>query len=47
MIKSRRMRCAEHIGRMGRRGMRIGFWWEGYKETDISEDLDACGRIIL
>jgi hypothetical protein len=26
MIKSRRMRWAGHIARMGRRGMHIGYW---------------------
>jgi hypothetical protein len=34
MIKSRRMRWAEHAARMGRRGMHIGFWWEIQKERD-------------
>jgi hypothetical protein len=28
MIKSRRMRWAGHIARMGGRGMYIGYWWE-------------------
>jgi hypothetical protein len=28
MIKSRRMRWAGHVARMGRRRMRTGFWWE-------------------
>jgi hypothetical protein len=28
MIKQRRMRWAEHVARMGRRGMNIGYWWE-------------------
>jgi hypothetical protein len=32
--KSRRMRWAGHAARMGRRGMYIGFWWEGRKERD-------------
>jgi hypothetical protein len=32
MIKSRRMRWAGHVARMGRRGMHIGYWWER-KET--------------
>jgi hypothetical protein len=27
MIKSRRMRWAGHVARMGRRGMHIGHWW--------------------
>jgi hypothetical protein len=26
VIKSRRMRWAGHVARMGRRGMRIGYW---------------------
>jgi hypothetical protein len=28
MIKSRRMRWAGHVARMGRRGIYIGYWWE-------------------
>jgi hypothetical protein len=34
MIKSRRMRCAGYVTRMGRRGMYIGYWWESQKERD-------------
>jgi hypothetical protein len=47
MIKSRRMRWARHVARMGRRGMHIGFWWERQKESDHKEDLDISGRIVL
>jgi hypothetical protein len=32
IIKSRRMRWAGHEARMGRRGTRIGYWWESQKE---------------
>jgi hypothetical protein len=32
MIKSRRMRWAGHVARMGRRGMHMGNWWESQKE---------------
>jgi hypothetical protein len=32
MIKSRRMRWAWHVARMGGRGMHIGYWWERQKE---------------
>jgi hypothetical protein len=46
IIKSRRMRQAGHVARMGRRGMHIGFWWEGREERDHYEDLDVGGRII-
>jgi hypothetical protein len=45
MIKSRRMRWAEHIARMGERGMHIRFWWEIQKERAHSEDLDVGGMI--
>jgi hypothetical protein len=34
IIKSRRMRWAGHVARMGRRGTRIGYWWESQKERD-------------
>jgi hypothetical protein len=34
IIKSRRMRLADHVARMGRRGMRIYYWWESQKERD-------------
>jgi hypothetical protein len=34
MTKSRRMRRAGHVARMGRRGMYIGYWWESQKEGD-------------
>jgi hypothetical protein len=35
MIKSRRMRWAGHVARMGRIGMHIGFWWESQKERPL------------
>jgi hypothetical protein len=34
MIKSRRMRWAGHVARMGRRGMRIDYLWEIQSERD-------------
>jgi hypothetical protein len=34
VIKPRRVRWAEHIARMGRIGMYIGFWWESQTESD-------------
>jgi hypothetical protein len=32
IIKSRRMRLAGYVARMGRRRMHVGFWWESRKE---------------
>jgi hypothetical protein len=34
MIKSRSMRWAGHVALMGRRGTRIGCWWESQNERD-------------
>jgi hypothetical protein len=33
MTKSRRMRWAGNVARMGRRGMYIGYWWEKQKKN--------------
>jgi hypothetical protein len=35
MIKSRRVRWAGNVARMGRRGMHIGYWWESQKERPL------------
>jgi hypothetical protein len=32
---------------MGRRIMRIGYWWEGKRDRDHWEDQDEGGLIIL
>jgi hypothetical protein len=34
MINSRGMKWTVHIRRMRRRGMHIGYWWEGQMERD-------------
>jgi hypothetical protein len=34
IIKSRRMRWAGHVARMGRRGTRIDYWWGSQRERD-------------
>jgi hypothetical protein len=34
VIKSRRMRWAEHVARMGRSGIHRGFWRESEKKVD-------------
>ena len=48
VIKSRRMRWAVHIARMGeRRGVYTGFWWRNLKEREHLGDPDVDRRIIL
>jgi hypothetical protein len=34
IIKSRRLRWAGHVARMGRRRKRIGYWWESKRERN-------------
>jgi hypothetical protein len=41
------MRWAVHVAHMGRRGMRIWFWWENQKERGHWEGLCIGGRINL
>jgi hypothetical protein len=47
VIKSRRMRWARHVARMGRGEMFTGFWSGGPKVRDHWEDLGVGGRITL
>jgi hypothetical protein len=47
VIKSRRMRWAEYIARMGRGKMHTGFWWGNLRNRDHFEDTGIDGRIIL
>jgi hypothetical protein len=45
-IKSRRMRWAGHVARMGEeRKLYRAFWWESPKERDHSEDQGVGGRM--
>ena len=47
VIKSRRMRWAGHVARMGRRGGRIRSWLGNRRERDRWGDLGVDGWIIL
>ena len=46
-IKSRRMKWAGHVARMGRGEAYTGFWWGYLGDRDHLEDPDVDGRIIL
>jgi hypothetical protein len=43
VIKSRRMRCAEHVVRMGRGEVHTGIWWGNLRERDHLGDPDVDG----
>jgi hypothetical protein len=47
VIKSRRMRWAGHVARMGKGEVLTGFWLGGPKARDHWEDLGVGGRITL
>jgi hypothetical protein len=47
MIKSRRMRWAGHVARMGEKRKHIVYWWENQTERDHWEDQDVGGWRIL
>jgi hypothetical protein len=44
-IKSRRMRWAEHVARMGEERKCARFWWESQKERDHLEGQGVDGRM--
>jgi len=47
VIKSRRMRWAGHVARMGEERGCIGSWWGNQREGDHCGDLGVGGLIIL
>jgi hypothetical protein len=46
-IKSRRLRWAGHVARMGKREVHTGFWWGDLREGDHLGDPGVDERIIL
>jgi hypothetical protein len=44
-IKSRKMRWAGHVARMGEERKLEKFWWKSKKERDHSEDRSVDGRM--
>jgi hypothetical protein len=47
VIKSRRMRWAGHVARMGKLEMRTVFWLEDLKRRDHLKNVGIYGKIIL
>jgi hypothetical protein len=47
VIKSRKMRWAGNVARMGRGEACTGFWWGNLRKRDQCRDPDVDGRIIL
>ena len=46
-MKSRRLKWAGHVARVGERKGYTGFWWRYLMERDHLEDLGIDGKIIL
>jgi hypothetical protein len=47
VIKSRRMRWAGHVARIGEGKVCTGFWWGNLREGDYWGDPGVDGKIIL
>jgi hypothetical protein len=47
VMKSRRMRWAEHVAHLGRREVRTGFRWGNLRDRNNLEDQSLDGRLIL
>jgi hypothetical protein len=47
VIKSRRLRWAGHVARMGRGEVHTGLWWGNLREGDHLEDPGVDGRTTI
>ena len=47
VIKSRRLRWAGHVARMGEVEVNTGFWCGNLRERDYLKDLGVDGRTLL
>jgi hypothetical protein len=47
VVKSRRLRCAGYVARMGEMRLHIIFWLEYLRGRDYLEDMGVGGKIIL
>jgi hypothetical protein len=47
VIKSRRMRRARSVTRMGKGEVHTGFWWRNLRERDHLENPGVDGSIIM
>ena len=47
VIKSRRMRWAGHVARIGSGGVYTGFSWRNLRESDHLEEPGVVGKMIL
>jgi hypothetical protein len=47
VIRSRRMRWAEHVAHIERGEVYTGFWWETLRESGYLEDPGPDGRILI
>jgi len=45
-VKSRRIRWAGHVARMGRKEIRTVFWWRNVEEKDHLEDFGVDGGYL-
>jgi hypothetical protein len=47
IMKSRKMRLAGHVARMGPKEAYTGFWWGNLREREHLGDSGVDGRVIL